>query len=300
MRKPTAILTGDIHLRDDSPTCRTDDYTEAQAKKIAWLRGLQLKHGCPILDAGDLFNKSKPSHQLMNWSILKMPDEFYTVPGNHDLPSHNLKLIDKSGLGILWAAGVANVMVAPEGDVHGIDVYPFPWGSELEATEEAEEGDCPKVAICHVMTYEGDSPWPGCTDPTATQLLRKMKGYDLVLTGHNHKAFVIERQGRLLVNPGSLMRSNADQADFKPRVYLWYAEDNTVEAVYVPIEEGVVNRDHIDKVADRDERIDAFVDRLSDDYEISLSFRKNVEEFFSANRVRGGVEKLVWEAIDGA
>lgn len=298
--KPTAILTGDIHLRDDQPICRTDDFFAAQAKKLAWLRDLQRKHDCPILDAGDVFAKAKPSHFLLQWAIQEMPDHFHTIPGNHDLPSHNLELLDKSGLGVLDAAGAVSIHLEPWHEAGVADIYPFPWGVELKPVATVRRrGVAPKVAICHIMTYSGESPWPGCQDMDALSLLKYMEGFALVLTGHNHKPFVAEHEGRLLVNPGSLMRSSSDQADHKPRVYLWYAEDNHVEPVFVPIEEGVVSREHIEVVENRDERIDAFVSRLSGDFEISLSFERNLEEFFSKNRIRQGVKDIVWDAVRG-
>ncbi len=34
---PTAILISDIHLRLDTPKCRTDNYFKAQTKKITIL-----------------------------------------------------------------------------------------------------------------------------------------------------------------------------------------------------------------------------------------------------------------------
>ena len=296
--KPLAILTGDIHVRDDQPVCRTDDFFEAQAKKIAWLRHLQQEHDCPILDSGDLFAKAKPSHFLIQWAILNLPAEMFTIPGNHDLPSHNLDLLDKSGLGVLRAAAAVQVLLRPFNVHSSLDVYPFPWGAEPSPLRRPSKSAQPRIALCHVMTYQGAEPWPGCKDSNSFELLKKMVGYDLVLTGHNHRPFVEEYDGRLLVNPGSLMRSNADQIDFKPRVYLWYGGTD-IEAVYVPIEKDVITRDHIDVVNDRDKRIDAFVSRLSTDFEISLSFEKNLEEFFSANRVRQGVKDIVWSAVKG-
>jgi predicted phosphodiesterase len=296
--KPTAILTGDIHLRDDQPVCRTDEYFAAQHRKIKWLRELQEKHDCPVFDAGDLFSRSKPSHFLLQWAIQELPERFHTIPGNHDLPSHNLELLDKSGLGVLRAAGAATVHLEPWHEAGVADVYPFPWGMEPVPAPRRRSSEC-RIAICHIMTYQGDSPWPGCQDPDALSLLKRLTGYDLVLTGHNHKPFVVEHERRLLVNPGSLMRSTSDQADHKPRVYLWYADDNHVEPVFVPIEEGVVSREHIEVVENRDERIDAFVSRLSGDWEVSLSFERNLEEFFGKNRVRQGVKDLVWESVRG-
>lgn len=294
--KPTAIITGDIHLREDTPVCRTDDFISEQSRKIKWLDALQRKHNCPILDAGDLFAKSKPSHFLTQWAIRNLPDQFHTVPGNHDLPSHNLALLNKSALGVLDAAGAVSVLEHAVPIPSHAMIFPFPWGKELEPNEESTT--LRTVALCHVMTYTGESPWPNCRDLNAKQLLRKMKGYDLVITGHNHKSFVIESRGRVLVNPGSLMRSNADQMDFKPRVYLWYAEDNHVKPVYVPIKQGVITREHIDMKKDKDERINAFVEKLADDLDISSSFDKNMEEFFSTHSTKDTVQQIVWEALE--
>lgn len=146
------------------------------------------------------------------------------------------------------------------------------------------------------MTYMGRSPYPGCSDPGAATILKKMAGFDLIVVGHNHKPFVIEKDGRLLVNPGSLLRSNADQVDHKPRVYLWFAQDNHVEPVFVPIENDVLSREHLDIVADREERMEAFVERLNQDIEIGLSFERNIARFLATNRLRTRTKEIIREA----
>ncbi len=294
--KPTAIITGDIHLREDRPVCRTDDYFEAQTRKIKWLCDLQEEHNVPILDAGDLFAKSKPSHFMTQWAIRNLPDEFHTIPGNHDLPSHNLSLLNKSALGVLDAAGAVVILEQPlHMSKDSVLVFPFPWGSVLHP--HPDEVRTSVVALCHVMTFTGETPWPGCVDLPARQLLRHMKEYDLVITGHNHKAFVVKSRGRLLVNPGSLMRSSASQIDFKPRVYLWYMEDNHVEPVYVPIEEDVVTTKHLDMSKEKDKRINAFVEKLNEDIDISSSFVKNMEEYLKKNKTSKIIREIVWSAL---
>lgn len=294
--KPTAILTADIHLRDDQPVCRLDNYWEAQARKIAWLLGLQQKHNCPILDAGDLFHKPKPSLFLLQWAIHNMPD-MVTVEGNHDQSYHNPDLFEKTGLAVLEAAGV--VELAPLFDpimrkASAFSILGFPWSRSPTSTEKKSYR---QVALMHIMTYTGRSPFPGCKDPGAATLLDKMAGFDLVVTGHNHTPFVVEREGRLLVNPGSLMRSTADQADHQPRVYLWYAEDNHVEPVFAPIELGVVSREHLTAPEEREERLSAFVSRLTNDIEVGLSFSQNMERWLSRNRVRARTKEIIEEAM---
>ena len=298
MKKVTVIICADLHIRDDQPICRTDDFLAVQTRKLKWLSELQRKHNCPILDSGDLFHHWKPSPSLLSYAINNLPDEIVTVPGNHDLPSHSMELYEKSGLAVLQAAGKVEVLIDKEytiGDT-AITVSPFPWGYEIVSHTPTPYR---KIALCHVMTYQGRKPYPGCKDPGAGALLRNTKGYDLIITGHNHTPFIIEDEGRLLVNPGSLMRTTAAQIDHKPRVYLYYAEDNTVEPVFVPIEDNVITREHIDNTEQRDGRIDAFISRLSDEVETGLSFEHNLESYFSKNRIRQGVQDLVWVAVKG-
>jgi len=290
--KPTAILCGDIHLREDTPVCRLDEYEKAMWSKIDWLSDLQKKYDCPVLDSGDLFHRWKPSPYLLSKAIQHLPDELVTVPGNHDLPQHNLEMVGKSGLAVLSSATAASVFMHAMAFVfRKIRVYGCPYG---EIPEEPAD-----VLIWHVMTYQGKKPWPGCKDMSAKGILKKYPQYKLILTGHNHIPFVEELDGRLLVNPGSMMRMNADQVNHKPRVYLWYAETNTVEPVYYPIEEDVVTRGHIDVVENRDERLDSFIERLNTDCEIDLSFTKNMEGFISGNKVKKSIKNKIWEAVDG-
>lgn len=303
MKKVTCIITADLHLREDQPVCRMDNFFAAQTRKLKWLSELQHKHNCPILDAGDLFHHWKPSPALLRYAINNLPDGVVTIPGNHDLPNHSMELYEKSGLAVLEASEKVKVLFKEDYNlpVAYVKIVPFPWGTPIIPFFETLNhlSADRMIAFCHVMTYQGRKPFPECKDPGAGALLRNTTGYDLIITGHNHMPFVIEDEGRLLVNPGSLMRTTAAQVDYKPRVYLYYAEDNTVEPVFVPIEEGVITREHIDVTEHRDGRIDAFISRLSDEIETGLSFEHNLESYFLKNRIRQNTKDLVWAAVKG-
>ena len=295
--QPTAILVGDEHLREDIPICRTDDFLSEQERKVLWLRGLQAKYGCPVLSSGDMFDRWKPPLSLVAMALRCMADEYITVPGNHDLPGHNINMLEKSGLAVLSAAKRVRVALEP---IHTdqFELYPFPWGSALKPHSEPAKS-LPCVAVAHVMTWVGDMPWPGCEDLEASKLLDHMKGYDLVLTGHNHKTFVVEKNGRLLVNPGSLMRTTAIQTDHKPCVFLWYARTNEVVPVYVPINKGVISRRHINSKEEKDERMQAYVSSFNEKYKTTISFDDNLEAFYRKNHVRQSVKDLIGESKGG-
>lgn len=283
---PTAILTADWHLREDTPTAFVGDFQEEQWRVVDFISDLQKKHRCYVLHAGDLFNNWKPSPWLITMAMRHIPNEFFTIYGNHDLPQHNLELADKCGINVLKEAGLLRIF-------NGCH-----WGQHPNVKSVIPMIKGRAVLLWHVMTYQGKKPWPGITDPMAATLLHTYSQYDLLLTGHNHKSFVEEYEGNLLVNPGGITRQNADQIDFKPRVYLWYAETNTVQPVFLPFTEGSISREHIDITEERDARIEAFISRLDGEWDVSMSFEDNLEAFSRTNKINPKIMEIVHKAIE--
>lgn len=290
---PDLILCSDMHLREDKPVCRTDNFIDEQTLDLGFLCGLQSKYKCPVVHAGDLFDFWKPSPWLLSYAIDYLPQQFYTIYGQHDLPQHNWDLREKSGIYTLEKAGKLHVLNYGH------------YGSEnlMDGTQDgyaifSQEGWRRLAYVWHHMTYI-TPPFPGATGGQATGILKKYSAYDLIVTGDNHQAFTETYEGRLLVNPGSFTRQSADQIDFKPRVYLWYAETNKIIPMYLPIKEDAISRNHIERVEERDARIDAFISKLNGEWDVSLSFEQNLEEFRQKNNISSEIMDIIYKAIEG-
>lgn len=284
-KTPSAILTSDWHLREDTPTCRTDNFWGAQWGKVSYIKELQSGYGCPVIHAGDLFDHWKPSPWLLSMAITLLPKNFYTVLGQHDIPQHNVELKYKSGINTLENAGVITVLP----NAH----YGQTPDEYCKYTFHPEH----TLLVWHHLTYM-TKPFPGATGGMAEGVLRKYPQYDLIVTGDNHTSFSIAYKGRLLVNPGNLTRQTADQANFQPRVALWYAETNTIEWLNIPIDKDVISREHLKQSKDRDKRIDAFVGKLNSDWSIGYDFEYNLTEFEKSNKVDKDVIHIIHKAID--
>jgi len=280
-----AILTADWHLRESTPTCRTDDFEEAQWNSVKQVSSLQEKYDCPVLHAGDLFDHWKPSPRLLTLATRYLPHNFHTVYGQHDLPQHNLDLAEKSGINNL----LENERIHKLSGAH--------WGIDPEEVSPILIEDR-EVLVWHHLTYQ-TKPFPGAKEGMAAGLLRKYDQFDLIVTGDNHQAFTEKYKGRLLVNPGNLTRQVADQADFRPRVYLWNARKNKVKPVFLNIEKDVVSREHIEQKEERDERISAFVQRLGTEWEADLDFETNLERFIRENDISEETEEICFKALEG-
>lgn len=310
MSRPSAILVGDMHLRDDVPEARTDDYWTAQERKVEFIRELQELHEIPVLVPGDLFHKAKPSPYLLAWAIENLPRQMIVVPGNHDLPNHNMNLLAESGLAVLEAAGAITLLRGILEEPHYIEqgeffIHPFPYGKELGPAPNKFKHCHPQVALLHHMVWN-KPPYPGAPEEgNYKRILKAMPGYDLILSGDNHHGFDFvdrteKRSPRVLVNPGSMMRMTAAQIDHVPRVYLWWAESNEIKLIPLPASKGTVSRTHIDREANHDARIEAFVSRLDEEVEIGLSFETNIKRFLHANQsgYNKATERTVWELVE--
>jgi len=311
---PTAILSSDWHIRGDRPLCRTDNYMEAQRKKIHFVLELSHKYNyIPILIAGDVGHRPLWGDKLLNWFMdigLNHP-HIIAICGQHDLPNHRLDKWEEAGVGVLGKS-LKNLTVMREGfckwNLAGNEVFKntklfsFPYGTKIDHDYINDHPDFPqkRIALCHMMVIKSqkDKLWHDQVAHSAKWYLKKYPCYDLIVTGDNHQSFAVEYEGRWLVNAGSLMRMSANQIDHKPSVYLWYAEDNSIERVYLPIEEDVIDRSHIEEVDQRNERIDAFLNRLKDVGEIGLSFENNMKEFLEVNKTRKRIVEKIWESLE--
>ncbi|KKN18264.1 hypothetical protein LCGC14_0957530 [marine sediment metagenome] len=305
MSKPSLILTADWHIRGDAPVCRTDDYLSAQLNKIQQITHLSRKHDCAIVIAGDIGHRPFWSNKLLNTIISNLRtcnSPILVIPGQHDLPGHNLNRIWDTGLGVLIKSGTIynlDTTLSTNVTCSDINIHTFPYGESI--TPPTDKTGKRVIAITHQMVVKDVPLWPGQKPLKARGLLRKFSEYDLIVSGDNHQTFVEEYKGRLLVNPGSLMRSAVDQWEHRPSVFLYYAESNAVEQVFLKIHpaEQVMSRAHVKNKESKDDRLNAFVKRLGETgyYSDGQSFRHNLESFFKKNGVPEKVKDVIREAV---
>jgi len=287
MSKVSAILTADWHFRDDQPVCRLDNFMETQIRKLQWICGIWKKYDCPLICAGDVFDYWKSSPFLISQLLTLLPTDrqVFAVWGNHDLPQHSLELQQKSALYTLVKA--ERVKILP--GVH--------WG-QVPDVNSGMEIDGKKVLVWHVGVFDSPPAWTGDADFSAIDILNTHTEYDLIVTGHYHTPLVKKLGNRLLVNPGSISRQTADQIESTPRVYLWYAETNSVEELIIPHRKGVISREHLEKKEEQLARYQAFITHLKSDKGVGLSFRQNLEQFFRINKTEKAVQELIYWAIE--
>lgn len=304
LRKPICIFGGDFHLRSDQPLSRIDNYREAQRGKLKQVRGITNGLGVPFINAGDLTHKSRVGDEFLAWIMKKLPQPFYTIWGNHCLPFHNSEQYPTSALNALEKSDDVIVLrerlLFPE-DSLAIHPFNFP---ELPENPKRKKTPWKRVALCHFLTYSGkDKPYPTFKGEDAKSWLKRLDHFDLIVVGDNHQTFLYEEPetGRKILSPGSLLRDDAAQMEHKPCVWIYY-NNGDLEPYFLKVAPAseVLTREHIEKVNEKDERLQAFVEHLQKDSDFKeLDFKKNLQEFMEDNKTKTNIQSRVWEAIGG-
>lgn len=299
------LFTADLHLRDTTPKCRTDDFLTAQWKKFERIINLCHEHNAFWVDAGDFFHKAKPSLELITnvlWTLKGEEKEFVvTIAGNHDLPGHNMDKLDGSGLGILEATGLIRMLdyepykIVVDG--YEVRLYGASYGCDIPIPESIHDFN---ILVYHGMIIdEKKNRIPGSNDPTALEFLDAHPEYDVIVSGHNHKSFTYSSEdGRVLYNVGCMTRQTADKENDVPQVILWNPDDGG-RIIELPYTKGVISRAHIDKTNKKEEELNAFVESLQNMEDVSLSFEDNVKKVIKKTKPGKVVEEKVWEAVNG-
>lgn len=285
------ILTADMHLALNMPASRKDNFSESLLKKLKHLQEFQEQLQIPILDAGDIFNHPTKSIELVNHIFDTFPDLVYTIPGNHDMVNHNILQYNKTCFALAEKANLINNYDDNTYITEDAVVYFFRYGAELKNAKE--NNDLIKIAVTHQMVLQKpNSIIPGTT---AKELLKK-HNYDVIVSGHNHESFVVEHDGKILINPGCMMRTKISEKDYEPSFYILYS-DLSWERKYYPFEKGIFKEEEHQEQKERDERIEAFVAGIKD-FDISIDFRENIDNYFDKNNTRESVKNIIMEVVN--
>lgn len=291
--KAIAIFTSDWHFRDTIPRCRIDDYFQAQKNKLDQVKEIQrINNNCPVFDCGDLLDKCKSSPFLEGWLMDNLPDNFYTIAGNHDLPNHRIEDLENGSLGVLVKSGKVDLL--NYNIVEQVSIFGFDYGSDLKTPKELIN-DSMHVNIALVHEFISLDKFIKFITPE--QLTEKLPGFDFIFCGHNHQNFGDYVNDCQVINIGSMMRMDADQVNYESGFYVMY-EDYTIKRILFNIEKDVIDRKYLDQKSKTSERLLSFIESVTGKYEIGNNFKENLRKSVSCvYNISEGVKKKITQAL---
>lgn len=268
------IVTGDWHLRKNKPRCRLDDnWIETQKKHLRQIAYESSARKCPVLIAGDVFNTPVVAEEIVNLFLefcQLMNSDVLFIAGNHDLPEHAMEKVDKSSIGILF-----NVIALGTTKLVSLDKY----RKELSYAHFGQEIQNPRkeIIVLHRLTYPSLKVIPpNAIASTPAELLEEFPDYKYIFTGDCHIPFHYEKKGRHVINPGHLNRQKTDELD-QPCIYFVDTDTEEIECIEIEDDVTLVTDEYIKNEEDREDRIEAFVEKIKTQKKVSLSFEDNVE-----------------------
>jgi len=313
------ITANDIHISDDPPRARTDDFKATILDKIS-----QMGQACSklkadaVIIAGDLFNNKKPvrnSHR-MNRDLVevfnKFPCPIFMIEGNHDLTANRLDSVPDQPLGVLFADKTLIQLrhEVIEKDGHKVSIVGVPFDENLEPKTLIlpPKGDAASQ-ICVLHLYAGLK---------AGRLFKeRLYGYDelsvlnpdIFVIGHYHiDQGIYEHQGKYFVNIGSMSRGTLSEEDIvhSPQIgIIKISVDDLgnpsymVRAVKLRVKPASEIFDLVKKEEEKKENtaIEAFVDKLASEAAVAIinakDENKSIDDFIESMDIARQVKNKV-------
>jgi len=242
MTEFTVITANDIHISDNGPRSRVDDFKDTVLGKLN-----QMCMACNKLNAdaaiiaGDLFNLKNPtrnSHNL-NQELIKVFQQFqcpvYMIEGNHDLMANRLESLSEQPLGVLFAdrtlIQLRDEVIEKDGVKISLVGVPYVEKLDLDMLELPDKGDCVSQ-ICAMHLYAGLKG--------GMLFKERLYGYDelgkfspdVFILGHYHiDQGIYEENSKYFINIGSMTRGTLSDEDIDHNPQIGY--------IKIAVEDGV-------------------------------------------------------------
>lgn len=260
---------------------------------LGQLTDLQDKFDCPVVCAGDIFDKWNSPPELINFALKYLPF-MYAVYGQHDLPFHNPKLLKRSAFWTLVTAGKVNLLRPNKPrEVGPIRLHGFPWGSELKPLERGHDLLIEVAVIHHYVWSQKYNCYLGARGEDYVGKMRKhLKGYDVCHFGDNHKFLQVQT----VFNPGTFIRRKLDERGHTPCVGLLYS-DGEVGAVAFDTRTDQFLEPADLPLTSNDIGMEGFIEELLDLADGAVNFAESVKRILNRDKVPDRVKRLILSAM---
>jgi hypothetical protein len=309
-RDVLAVLISDAHLSHNPPRMRAleDDWYKAMERTWYEINDIAHHYKADTIFAGDLFDKWDSPAELINLAFQILPQGMLCIPGQHDLPNHDLAQLNRSAYAALSHGQRIEDLPVGIPVISGgvVSVTGFPWGAKPTRCNRSDSAMV-YLAVVHAYAWEQEADaYPGAPiESNIGNLFRKeLQTYDVVLIGDNHNTFLkgVSHKGgsTIYYNHGALMRRRAEERNHTPEVGLLTEDGQVIRRPLVSCKEDNLSEgfEVVDDLEEDAEAIRTFVESLDyDDEGHRFDYRQLLQQFIEREHPSKAVVTLLRRAI---
>lgn len=290
-------MVADLHLTLLKPACRADGHwMNTQAHYLQWLREQAGKPALPIICAGDIFDRWNAPPELINFALEHLPDGMLCVPGQHDLPNHNIEDMHRSGYGVLERAKKI-VNLRSDGSVWAekkFVIYGAGWNQPIPKAEGVWH--LPRIVAIHKYCWSPGKQYPGAPkDSYFANYEGELKGYDIAVFGDNHKGFTATAGKCDIINCGGFIRRKSDEINYQPTIGVLYS-DLTLKRRKIPTGWDKFNEGAKDR-PEASFNMRDFLETLEGLGEHGMDFREAVQQHLKTEDIDPATKQMIVQAM---
>lgn len=277
------IQFADLHCTESRPIARLDDdWTETQRQAVRFIVDQAILRKCPVVGVGDIFDKPRAGTAVVvmlvqEFNRLKEHGlQFYLIAGNHDEKGATSATIHETSVGLLLEV--------------------FEKIPQIDGVQDAQHfgDDNPTGApvwFTHQLIFkDAASKPPLAKGLTAQELLDANPSAQWIFTGDFHHHFShIGPDGRRVVNTGNVIAHNASMIEVDANCAYIDLDAEVVEWIKIPDDPAMLTREHLDKVEERENRLEAFLEKAKEAGGVELTFAGKLEARMGLEDITQGV-----------
>jgi exonuclease SbcD len=297
-------LLGDLHFTSKAPERRKDDYYQTLLGKLKQAFDIFEGENCQwVLQPGDFFDSPQVGNKVIAdviKLILRYHFEVLVCAGQHDIFGHSLETLHSSPLSVLEAANSISLLGRNKSLIgERAWVYGASFGEEVPTPFKVD--GYLNVLVTHRMIGNRQLyPDQPLEDPR--EFLRKYPMYDLVLCGDYHYRFQDHYQGRVIINPGAIIRKTISKYDQEhtPAVCILDLKDLSVKVVELkvkPVEE-VFDLAVKPNTDERNEALNRFISSLREQNQFKVGWKVILSKVLGERKPRQSVQDLLNRVLE--
>lgn len=298
------LFCGDQHITNKKPKNRTDDYFSTVMNKFRQELQVAEDEGCKVMVLpGDVFDTYKESHHVAQEvikAILEYDVRVLCVAGQHDQQFHNSDLTGTT-LGTLIAAEVVTLLTDNPVTIENVDFYGASWKTPIPDIKDDSKVN---ILAMHMMVIE-EKLWAQQEGHVwANHLIAKHK-FNAICSGDNHQQFHVIKGKKVLVNMGSMLRSNISQEAHKPAVSVYDVDTGHLDWIDLDIKafSSIMQIDKAKKEKEKKSQMQDFVASLKSskdtgEHSIKLNFVEAIHNHLDDNNYGAGVTDIINSCLE--